>query len=287
MPEIPSLPPIADQPLSVVLLARNAAGHVAVSITDWLGFLDDFRPGAYEVILVDDGSSDGTADKAQTQSDAFPTLRIIRHDQPRGEGAALRAGLQAATRPLVFYALCDPAYRPEILAQLFARKMTTEDGVEENEIDHVHLMTGFRAGHKVPAPLRALGWLARAACWVLFAYSPRALPGRLGWRRHFGWVLSRLLFGLRHHDVACPVRLIRREILPRIIIQSDGPFAHVELLAKANFLGAMMGEEVPLDVRPPAYRGDAGAFLRDGQKVFNHPDFGPAVLPSAEAPGVA
>src|SRR5882672_9442714 len=102
MPEIPSLPPIADQPLSVVLLAHNAADHVAASLIVWLGFLDDFRPGAYELILVDDG----TADKAQAHADAFPALRVIRHDQPQGEGAALRAGLQAATKPLVFYTLC-------------------------------------------------------------------------------------------------------------------------------------------------------------------------------------
>jgi glycosyltransferase involved in cell wall biosynthesis len=286
MPEIPSLPPIADQPLSVVLLARNAADHVVASLIVWLGFLDDFRPGNYELILVDDGSSDGTADKAQAQADAFPVVRVVRLDQPRGEGAALRAGLQAATKPLVFYTLCEPAYRPEILKQLFAQKYTNENGVEGSEIDHVHLMTGFRAGRKVPSLLRALGWLARTAYWVMLADSLRPLPGRLGWRRQLGWVLSRLLFGVRTRDVTCPVRLLRREILPRIPIQSDGPFAHVELLAKANFLGmgGLMGEEVPLDVVPPAYRGDAGVFFRDGQKVFNKPDFGPAVLPAAAPP---
>src|SRR4051812_41630812 len=111
MPELPTLPPIADQPLSVVLLARNVADHVAASLAVWLGFLDAFRPGAYELILVDDGSSDGTADVAQAQAGAYPALRVIRIDQARGEGAALRAGLEAATRPLVFYTLCDPAYR--------------------------------------------------------------------------------------------------------------------------------------------------------------------------------
>lgn len=279
MPELPPLPPIADQPLSVVLLARGATDHVD-PLAAWLRYLDGFRPGAYELILVDDGSGD------RAQADAFPTVRVLRLDQPRGEGAALRAGLEAATKPLVFYTLCDPAYRPEMLGQLFARTIKPEDGPEGKEIDHVHVMAGFRAGEKVPAPLRVLGWLWRAACLVLFAYSPRPSPGWLGVRRHLGWLLSRVLFGLRHRDVACPVRLMRREILERIPLQSDGPFAHVELMAKANFLGKLMGEEVPLDVRPPAYRGDAGAFFKDGQAVFNKPDFGPAVLPSAAAPGV-
>ena len=114
---------------------------------------------------------------------------------------------------------------------------------------------------------------------MLLSYSPRPLPGWLGARRRLGGLLARVLFGVRHHDPACPFRLLRRDILARIPLQSKGPFAHVELLAKANFLGHLMGEEIPIDVRPPAYRGDAGSYLADGRRVFNNPDFGPAVLP--------
>src|SRR5262249_35813120 len=209
---------------------------------------------------------DGTGDRAQAQADAYPALRVIRLEQLRGEGAALKKGLEAATKPLVFYTLCDPAYRPEMLGQLFERKVKLDEGGEEKEIDHVHLMAGFRAGVKVSPVLRVLGWLWRVTCTVLFAYSPRPAPGELGMRRRLGWLLARVLFGLRHRDVACPFRLLRREILARIPIQSSGPFAHVELLAKANFVGNLMGDEVPLDVRPPAYRGDAKAFFADGRK---------------------
>jgi len=280
MPDFPKLPAIADQPLSVVLLARNCSGHVSAYLVEWLGFLEGFRPGTYELILVDDGSTDGTADLAQAQVEAHPALRVIRLDQPSGEGVALKKGLEAATKPLVFYTLCDPAYRPEMLRQLFERTVKLDERREEKEIDHVHLMAGFRAGVRVSPLLRVLGWLWRATCMVLFAYSPRPVPGEPGLRRRLGWLLARVLFGLRHRDVACPFRLMRREILPRTPIQSSGPFAHVELLAKANFLGCLMADEVPLEVRPPAYRGDAGAFLADGRKVFDKPDFGPAVLPA-------
>jgi hypothetical protein len=60
--------------------------------------------------------------------------------------------------------------------------------------------------------------------------------------------------------------------------------AHVELVAKANFLGCMMGEEVPLAIEPGPYHCDAGAIYCEAKRVFDHPDFGPAVLPVAGTP---
>ena len=283
MPELPKLPPIADQPLSVVLLAATAPITSATSLIAWLGVPRRRAAGPYELILVDDGSDDGTADGAG-QRRRLPALRVIRLDQPQGEGAALRAGLEAATKPLVFYTLCDPAYRPEMLGAPAGRGRCTLDEGGEVQGDRPR-----PPDDRLPRRRAGCRWgcaaglaVAGAAASCCSAYSPR--------RRRAGWACgdisagcwSRVLFGLRHHDVACPFRLMRRDILARIPIQSNGPFAHVELLAKANFLGCLMGEEMPLDVKPPPYRGDAGQFFRDGQKVFNKPDFGPAILPSPE-----
>jgi hypothetical protein len=277
MPATPPLPPIADKPLSVVLLARDDAGHVEAVLASWADFLAARGPGN-EVLLIDDGSSDGTADRAA----ARPGLRVLRHDQPRGEGAALRTGLEAATCPLVFYTLCRPEYRPADLARLLARPPAHE--AQGLEIDHVHVLSAYRAGWRMPLPFRLVGRLWWLFCLVALAFGPAPLPGWLGWRRHVGWLLARVLFGLRYHDVACPFRLLRRDILARIPLQSNSPFAHVELLAKANFLGCMLGEEMPIDVVPPPYRGDAAQWRRDAVRVFNHPDFGPAILPGAGAP---
>ena len=89
-------------------------------------------------------------------------------------------------------------------------------------------------------------------CRVVFSAAPDPLPGWLGTNGHAARLLARVLFGVRTRDVLCPYRLLRREIFARIPIQSRGPFAHVELLAKANFLGHMMGEELPIDVVPPS-----------------------------------
>lgn len=235
---------------------------------------------------MDDGSTDGTAAAAQALD--HPRLRVLRHEQPEGEGRALRAGLAALTQPLLAYAPCLPEYRPEHLGLLLDRPMPEEvEGQQGKEIDHVHLISGYRAGTPVPGLVRVMGWMWRLFCRVVFNYPVAPLPGWLGVRRHLGWLPLRIVFALRYHDTMCPMRVLRREVLTRIPLQSKGPFAHVELLAKANFLGAVFGgEPVPLPVVPPSYRGDLGALWADMRRVMNEPDFGPAAPAAQGEPGL-
>ncbi len=273
MPAPQPLPEIATQPLSVVLLARNAAGHLDATLQAWLAYLDA-RGQTYEILVSDDGSSDATPELAEALAAKWPAVRVLRQSGPRGEGAALRTAVAEAKHPLLFVSLLRPDYHPEHLGLLLDRPAT--EPMKGKEIDNCHLIGCYRAGVPMPSALRALGILWRLFCRVVFSFPSTPLPGWLGWRRHAGWLLSRILFGLRYHDVNCPVRLMRREIFARIPIQSDSSFAHVEVLAKANFLEKYMAEEVPLDVVPPPHAGDWPLLWRDGKEVFRHPDFGPA-----------
>ncbi|MBY0231116.1 MAG: glycosyltransferase [Gemmataceae bacterium] len=244
----------------------------------WLDWLDK-RGGEYELLVVDDASDDGTADRVQAI--AHPRLRVLRHDAPKGEGAALRTGLAALAQPLLFYTLLRPEYPPEPLGAMLEKQVPLHDEAKTmaREIDHVHLVSGYRAGVPVPAALRLLGTLWRGFCWLVVGTMPERLPGWLGWKRHLGWVWLRLVFGLRYPDAMCPYRLLRREMLPRLPIQSDSAFAHAELLAKANFLGHILAaEQARLDA-VPLDRGDGAAIRRDALRVQNAPDFGPAALP--------
>src|SRR5262249_45707752 len=151
------------------------------------------------------------------------------------------------------------------------------------EIDKVHLAAGYRVWQPVPLPLRCLGWLYRLFIRVALAHPLEPLPGWLGWDGWAAHVRARLCFGLRVHDVSCPFRLYRREIFGRIPIQSDGRFAQVEVLAKANFLGRVMAE-TPVRYQPPAAPPAQDEAARrqaraDFRRVFFHPDFGPVILP--------
>src|SRR5262245_14767188 len=142
MPAFPKLPPVAREPLSVVLLARDDGAHAEAVLTSWLRFLDA-RGVEYEIVLVEDGPS---ASLPQLLAKvASPRLRMIQQDSPRGEGAALRTGLQAARHPLLFYTLCKPEYRPEDLGKVLERPFVHEETDSETppaepgkEIDHVH-----------------------------------------------------------------------------------------------------------------------------------------------------
>lgn len=287
MPELPRLPPIASQPLSVVLLAHNRAHHLETALSSWVTFLNGLDR-EYEIIVVDDGSTDGSAALADKLASSYRRVVVLRHDRARGQGAALRTALAAARHPLLFYTLCDPHYQPADLGRLLRKR--TDPQKPELELDQVHILSGSRGGRPPPWPWRIAGRLGRAVGRVLFGQTPERWPGWLGWKRHLARMLARVLFGVRYHDIACPFRLHRREIFIRIPIQSDGPFVHVEILAKANYLGLIMGEEVPLDPDhyPPLVESWSREKMRqlfaDARRVIRHPDFGPAVVEARSIP---
>lgn len=271
----------------MVLLAPDPA-PVDLVVDRWIAYLDGLGR-EYELIVVDDTGPGAATEPFAGLTQRHPRVRVVRNEGPVGEGAALRAGLAAARHPLLFYTLSDPAYHPEDFGRLLHRPFA--GGKDDREIDHVHVMSGFRAGRPMPLSLRGLGFLWRVFSRVAFVYAPDCQPGWLGWKRMGLRLLARVLFGVRYHDITCPFRLLRRDILARIPLQSVGPFAHVELLAKANFLGLMFAEkELPLSAghHPPLGAPRSGGGLRQGladlRRVLRDPDFGPPVLPDTPSP---
>lgn len=279
MPELPHLTPIASQPLSVVLLARNQAVHLEAILAAWVTFLNGLDR-EYEVIVVDDGSTDGTGELAEKRVAGYRHVVVRRHERYQGEGAALRTALAAARHPLLFYTIGDPHYQPADLGKLLRKR--PDPHKPDLEIDHVHILSAGRVGRRMPWPWRIVGHFWRIFLRVMFAHAPERSPGWLGWKRHAGALMARILFGVRYRDVACPFRLMRRDIFARIPLQSDGSFVHVEILAKANYLGLMMGEEVPLESGryPPLpsemSRDDRQRLLSDAWRVICRPEFGAA-----------
>jgi glycosyltransferase involved in cell wall biosynthesis len=280
MSEPPTLPPISSATLSVLLLAHNEAGHLETVLAAWTTVLDGLNRD-YEILLVDDGSSDQTGVLAEALVEKYPRLRVLRHPKHQGLGATLRTGLAEARHPLLLTVPCDEQYQPADLKLFLAP--TEKDPVAE--IDRNHLVGGFRVWQRLPWPLRGLSFCYRVLMRVLLNYIPEQQPGWLGWRGYTWRLFARLVFGLRLPDVDCSFILFRKAIFERIPIQSQGDFALLEILAKANFLGKMMSDK-PVTHRPrprqesrDEFRSRRRQLWKDFRRVFSHPDFGPAVLP--------
>jgi len=101
----------ADQ-LSVVIPAYNEEGGIGRTLEG----LREALPTC-EVIVVDDGSTDGTAEQAQT----VPGVRLFKHRINRGYGGALKTGMKAATRPYVAWFDADNEHRVEDLERMVSR----------------------------------------------------------------------------------------------------------------------------------------------------------------------
>ena len=95
----------------------------------------------------------------------------------------------------------------------------------------------------------------------------------------------RLVFGVHIVDVDSAFKLFRREVFDRIPIQSDGPFVHTEIIAKANFMTLWM-DETPIAPSPGAVPESLRNDLRwrdrwqDMKRVLLNADFGPWPLPA-------
>ncbi len=264
-------PAIASAPLSLVLIAHDEGIDIQDVVKAWLTFLDSLQRD-YEILLVDDGSSDDTGTEADNLAGQFPRLRIYHHPQRRGLGAALRTGIEAAQYPLLCYTTCNKHFLPAELQRLL------------DSIDKVDLAVGYRIG-PIPGWLVWLDRLYRLLVRVLFGMAPEARDCWPGWSRFLRRFLGRWIFGVRVRDPECVFCLGRRHIFTRIPIQANSSFALIEILAKANFLGCMLGEA---PVTYVSWKRKAAAdpesprqIRREMIDLFRRPDFGPAMVPDA------
>lgn len=106
--------------LSIIVPVRNEADNVVPLLDEIHAALDGQL--AYEVIYVNDGSTDATATRLTSAACEFPRLRVIHHAEPCGQSAALRSGVRAAHAPWIATldgdGQNDPADIPKLLAVL-------------------------------------------------------------------------------------------------------------------------------------------------------------------------
>jgi dolichol-phosphate mannosyltransferase len=104
--------------LSIVLPTYNESKNIREMLARLTRVLDGAYPGAYEIIVVDDDSPDRTWEIAQSLSDQYPQLRVMRRQQERGLSTAVIRGWQGARGELLAVIDADLQHPPEIAVDL-------------------------------------------------------------------------------------------------------------------------------------------------------------------------
>jgi glycosyltransferase involved in cell wall biosynthesis len=169
----------------------------------------------YEIIIVNDGSTDRTQDVLLAACAEIPQLRVIHHAVNLGYGAALRAAISKATKPWVFYTDGDGQYDPSEL-KLLALKATSS----------VDIVNGYKTYRRDSITRRLAGTI---------------------WR-----YVARVFFGIRIRDVDCDFRLFRRSLIhPEEMTSQSGGWS-LEFVLHLQQKGARF-VEIPVNHFPRVF----------------------------------
>lgn len=187
------------QGISVFFPAYNDAKSIGKLVADASEILSALTDD-YEIIVVNDGSTDETGAVLRELQKTHETLRVVRHETNKGYGAALQSGFRAASKDLIFYTDGDGQYDVRELVLLF-EKLTDE--------------TDIVNGYKIE---RADG-------------TRRKLVGE-SYNR-----MAHFFFRLPIRDVDCDFRLIRKRALDGVNLTSTSGGICVELVYKLKRKG--------------------------------------------------
>jgi glycosyltransferase involved in cell wall biosynthesis len=193
--------------LSVVLPCHNEVDNLPETLQKVDAILAEIfsaPEGAAEIVVVDDGSQDGTADMVKQQSGCAPR-RIVTHSDRRGYGAAVRSGLAAASGDRVVYMDADGQYDPQQIS-LFMSRM--DSGFD--------VVAGIRVDRGDKLHRRAIGTMYNTAIQIAL--------------------------GLNFQDVDCGFKLLSRHALNSIELVFEANLAGPEILLKAQAAGLAISQ---------------------------------------------
>jgi glycosyltransferase involved in cell wall biosynthesis len=185
--------------LSVFFPAYNDAGTIASLVIAALQSASKLTPN-YEIIVVNDGSSDSTAQILDELARVYPHLKIVTHQVNRGYGGALRSGFASASKDVIFYTDGDAQYDPSEIELLWPKM-----------IPGVDLVNGYK--------------ISRSDPWH------RIIIGRI--YHH----TVKTMFGLHVRDVDCDFRLMRRSIFERVRLEKNSGVICLEMMKKIQDAG--------------------------------------------------
>jgi glycosyltransferase involved in cell wall biosynthesis len=188
-----------DHRLSIVLPAHNEEDNIVRALESATRVAERLCTD-HEIVVVDDGSDDGTAKLVDEFAAADPRVRLIRHHRNAGYGEALRSGFRAARMDLVFFTDADNQFDLDELEAFLPW------------IDKVDVVAGYRL-------------IRQDTVFRRFVAK--------GWN-----LLVRVLFYVPVRDIDCAFKLFRRSVLQELQMESVGAMVNTELMVKVGRSGA-------------------------------------------------
>ncbi len=191
--------------LSCFFPAFNEEENIERVLEEALATLPRFAAD-FEVIVVNDGSNDRTAEVVAAYAAGAERVRLVSHEENRGYGEALRSGFAAARGNAVFFTDADQQFHLDDLERLL------------EHYEHSPFVVGYRLKRNDP----------RHRLVVASVYN----------------ATLRVAFGLRVRDPHCAFKLLDRAVLDRILrdVVSRSAFISAELLIRAQMSGVAIAE---------------------------------------------
>ena len=193
-----------DVSISVFFPCYNEQDNVAPTVEKSLAVLNKLKAD-FEIVIVDDGSSDATGQIADEISSHNSRVKVVHHSTNLGYGAALRSGFKAASKELVFYTDGDGQFDINEMPPLLPL------------IEQYDIVSCYRLNRQDSYIRRINGW-----CWTK---------------------LVCLLFGMKIRDIDCAFKLYKRKIFDNIRLSSTGALIDTEILARAIRRGYSITQE--------------------------------------------
>ena len=191
--------------ISVVVPLYNEVESLA-ELTAWIDRVARENELSYEIILVDDGSSDGSWEEVERLKEHYPAIKGIRFARNYGKSAALYCGFAEAEGEVVFTMDADLQDSPDEIPEM--RRMILEDGYD--------LVSGWKKKRYDPAGKR--------------------LPSK------FFNLTARIVSGIKLHDFNCGLKAYRHRVIKSIEVYGE-MHRYIPILAKhAGF--KRIGEKV-------------------------------------------
>jgi len=198
--------------LSIIIPMFNEEEVIVETIKSVASELESLNLN-WEIILVNDGSTDNTLDLCRRASSGDDRVKIVSYSPNRGRGYALRQGFSAISGEIVISIDADLTYSPDHISSIW-------NEIIKNESDIILGSAYMKGGSVINVPLK------------------RVLISRLG------NIILGFSFPGKIKTITCVLRGYRKEVLDSLELESDDKEIHLEILAKAISLGFRI-KEIP------------------------------------------